>query len=115
MRVLACLPLLTAVVATYGCSSNPVDSQPVYNSTMPFVSNVSYDGAARTVLLVSLEDGTVIKQMINVDAEICFKQASSSATTCLTEGTPIVDSVTETVIGIEMIENQIDLIASSPQ
>ena len=115
MRVLACLSLLIAVCAAPGCSSNPVESQPVYRSTIPFVANVSYDGAARTVLLVSLEDGTVIKQMIDVDAEICFKQASSSATTCLTEGTPIIDSMTETVIGIEMIENQIDLIGSSSQ
>ncbi|NIO41265.1 MAG: hypothetical protein GTO41_14470, partial [Burkholderiales bacterium] len=37
------------------------------------------------VLLVSLEDGSVIMQKIASSADICFKMNSASATTCLTQ------------------------------
>lgn len=110
MRVFACPSLLVAVLAACGCSSHSTAPQPAYSAPMPLVSTISFDTANQTVLLVSLEDGTVIKQMIDVAADICFKQASSTATTCLTEGAPIIDSTTDTLIGIEMIENQIDLV-----
>lgn len=66
-----------------------------------------------TILLVSLEDGTVIKQVIHVDAEICFKQINISRTTCLIQGAPIIDAATNTTIGFEMIENTIELVAKS--
>lgn len=68
---------------------------------------------SRTILLVSLEDGTVIRQTIDVDAEICFKQNSARLTTCFSQGAAIVDPATEEIIGYEMIEDQIDLIAKS--
>ena len=74
---------------------------------------VSQPAATDTVLLVSLEDGTVIKQMISVDADICFKRLGVSKTTCFFEGAPIYDSAMESVIGHEMIEKQIELIGRS--
>lgn len=67
----------------------------------------------RAMLLVSLEDGSVIKQMIDIDADICFKQNASSDTLCLTQGAPVVDEATQSIIGYEMIEDRIDLIAAS--
>ena len=60
---------------------------------------------------MSFEDGSVIKQIINIDADLCFKMSSSTATTCLTQGEPIVDPVINTVIAYEMIEDHIDLVA----
>lgn len=65
-----------------------------------------------TILLVSLEDGTVVKQVIHhVDAEICFKKINDSTTTCLIQGAPIIDAATNETIGFEMIENTIELVA----
>ncbi len=66
-----------------------------------------------TILLVSLEDGSVVKQTIDSDADLCFKLNSQSTTTCLTQGAPIVDPVTNTIVGFKMIEGHIDLVARS--
>lgn len=64
-----------------------------------------------TILLVSLDDGSVIMQTISSSADICFKQSTTSSTTCLTRGEPVVDPSTDAIIGFEMIEDQIDLVA----
>ena len=63
------------------------------------------------MLLVSLDDGTVIMQTIESAASVCFKLNSDSSTTCLTRGAPLVDPATDAVIGYEMIEETIELIA----
>ena len=73
----------------------------------------SEEAPHETILLVSLEDGTVIKQVIDVDAEICFKNINDSRTTCLLQGAPIIDAATNETIGFEMIENTIELVARS--
>ncbi|MBU2676901.1 MAG: hypothetical protein KJP16_07425, partial [Gammaproteobacteria bacterium] len=65
------------------------------------------------ILLVSLEDGSVIKQTIISSAEMCFKKASDSSTTCLSQGAPVIDPYTNDVIGFEMIEEHIDLVAKT--
>ena len=111
MRYLSGLSVLLVLPLINGCSSNTPNSDTQYASTQSFVIKASYDAPLETVLLVSLEDGSVIKQMIDADADICFKQISSPATTCLSEGAPIVDSLTDTIIGFEMVENHIDLVA----
>jgi len=64
-----------------------------------------------TILLVSLDNGSVIMQTINASADLCFKKNSESSTTCLTQGEPVIDPATNTVIGFEMIEDHIELIA----
>ena len=113
MRILF-LVILLAVVTTLGaCSSSPLSS----TLTAPIAQNVdvslSPEGARETVLLVSLDDGSVIKQTIYSSADLCFKKNSDSRTTCLTQGAPVYDPTTDAVIGFEMIEEQIDLIAKS--
>lgn len=96
-----------------GCSSASrnitVDPQPAAQ-ILP-VTDIAR--TQETILLVSLDDGQVVMQTITSDADICFKMASDSATTCLVRGAPIVDPVTDEVIGIEMVETHIDLIAKT--
>lgn len=65
-----------------------------------------------TLLLVSLEDGSVIMQTISAEADICFKQVTASSTTCFDQGAAIVDPVTQAIIGFEMTESRIDLVAA---
>ncbi len=52
-------------------------------------------------------------QTINSSADLCFKKNSESATTCLTQGDPVYDPATNAVIGFEMIEDHIELVAKA--
>lgn len=111
MNIPSRLPALSLLflLSASGISAAPPElTQNVSKAQAISSSNTSLH---ETILLVSLDDGTVIKQTINISAEICFKQSSSSLTTCLTQGDPIVDPQTNTVIGFEMIEDHIDLVA----
>ena len=113
MRILFLVVLLPLVATLGACSSSPVSSA----LATPIAQNVdvslSPEVSRETVLLVSLDDGSVIKQTIYSSADLCFKKNSDSRTTCLTQGAPVYDPSTNAVIGFEMIEDQIDLIAKS--
>jgi hypothetical protein len=65
--------------------------------------------AHNAVLLVSLEDGSMISQEIPVDAEICMKTLDDSATTCLTRAEPIMSADGSRIIGYHMQRTEIDL------
>lgn len=111
MKYVPCLPAILLPLVLSACST----SAPIVEVTRPsgqlMATNIAYGPGEDTMLLVSLEDGSVIKQTISIDADICFKQNSHSSTTCFTQGSPIVDPVTDAVIGYEMIEDHIDLVA----
>lgn len=100
MKNLFVVSLLAGTLGLYGCSANPTTAQ-----------HPSSD--RETVLLVSLEDGSVIKQTINSNADLCFKTSVASSTTCFTQGAAIVSPDTNSVIGFEMTEFQIDLVAKT--
>ncbi|MDH3613255.1 MAG: hypothetical protein OES10_08225 [Gammaproteobacteria bacterium] len=113
MTCLSRLPLLLLPLVIGACSVNAPSPAPAEFVTQVATTNVSHGSAHEAMLLVSLDDGTVIKQTISVDADVCFKQNSSSSTTCLTQGKAIIDAATNTVIGFEMIEDHIDLVAKT--
>ena len=100
MRNLFVASLLASAFALSGCSAGASTVQP------PAADR-------ETVLLVSLEDGSVIKQTIRSSADVCFKTSTASATTCFTQGAAIISQDTDTVIGFEMIEDHIDLVAKT--
>lgn len=83
------------------------------NPSAPASTNLARTQPHETMLLVNLEDGSVIRQTINIDADLCFKQISSQETTCFTTGDAIISPETNAIIGYKMIENHIDLIARS--
>lgn len=101
MQPLYCL-LTTAVIACLtGCSMHPQAAKESPSVARP----------VDTTLLVSLADGTIVKQTIDVDADICFKLNSSTSTICLTQGEAIVDPLSNAVIGYNMVRAEIDLVA----
>jgi len=111
MRLQCSLSILILMPVLSGCGSNASIPQSASAAAEPTATRVTYVAPPETLLLVSLEDGSVIKQIIDSDADICFKQNSDSATTCLSEGDPIIDAATNEIIGFEMIENHINLVA----
>ncbi len=104
--------LAVAIAATCPACSIQAPASPPVNGE-PVAPAAPAAEVRETVLLVSLNDGSIIKQTITSSADICFKKNSDSATTCLTQGAPIFSPDTDTVIGFEMIEEHIDLVAKS--
>lgn len=113
MKYLLLAVLLPLTVALGACSANPIDSAPHQSLAQSVDATVTPDSPRETLLLVSLEDGSVIMQTIFTTADLCFKKNGESATTCLTQGAPVYDPTTNDVVGFEMIEDHIDLVAKS--
>ena len=113
MKYVPCLPRILLLLVLGACSTSAPRLQEAGSANQPMATHIAHHSRDETMLLVSLEDGTVIKQTISVDADVCFKQNSQSSTMCLTQGSPIIDPDTNTVIGFEMIEDHIDLIAKT--
>jgi len=107
MKISPIASLLPLAFVLGAISTGTSAANGIYNAD----TSVSPDSPHETILLVSLEDGSVIKQIIRSSADLCFKKNSDSATTCLTQGAPVIDPVTNAVIGFEMVENHIELIA----
>ena len=113
MKYLSVASLLSLAVILGACSTSGAISAPSADQVENVATTVSPAPPRETLLLVSLEDGSIIKQTISSSAELCFKKNSDSFTTCLTQGAPVIDPATDTIIGFEMIEDHIELVAKS--
>ena len=100
MKSLSVASLLACVIALCGCSASPITAQ--------------YPASDHeTVLLVSREDGSVVMQTISSGADLCFKTSVASSTTCFSQGAAILSPDRNTIVGFEMTEYQIDLVAKT--
>ena len=113
MKYLPVATLLSLVVLLGACSTAGVNAAPGHPSYENVAINLLPEASHETLLLVSREDGSVVMQTIHTGADVCFKTSYDSATTCLTQGEPVIDPVSDTVIGFEMIEERIDLVAKT--
>lgn len=113
MKYLSIALLVPLAVLLGACSTSAVTSSTGSKIAQNMAVAVSSESPRETVLLVSRNDGTVIMQTIYTGADVCFKKSSESSTTCLTQGEPVIDPVTNSVIGFEMIEEHIDLVAKT--
>lgn len=114
MQPSAALICIFAALLLGACSTQQIEPSPARADNHLPVVTVAGKSPGETILLVSLDDGSVIMQTINTGADICFKSISDSATTCLTRGKPIRDPRSNSIIGFEMIEEQIQLVGKSP-
>jgi hypothetical protein len=113
MKYLPAATLLPLAVILGACSTSGLRSAPAQEVAQNVAISLSPEPSRETILLVSLEDGSVIKQTIFSSADLCFKKSSDSLTTCLTQGAPVFASDSNTIIGYEMIEEHIELVAKS--
>ncbi len=109
MKYLPAATLLPLAIILGACSTSGLRSAPAQD----VATSLSPEPSRETILLVSLEDGSVIKQTIASSADLCFKMNTDSSTTCLTQGAPVIDPASNSIIGYEMIEDHIDLVAKS--
>jgi len=108
------LTLLVPLAAILGaCSSTAVAPAPTTEMAQNVAISLSPEAPRETVLLVSRTDGSVVMQTIYSTADVCFKNSSDSSTTCLTQGAPVFDPGTNRVVGYEMVEEHIDLVAKT--
>jgi hypothetical protein len=63
------------------------------------------------MLLVSLQDGSIVGQEIDADADICMKANEESLTTCLKRGDPVLGNGGQSIIGYRMEQTEIHLVA----
>ena len=113
MTCLSKLPALMVLFALNACSSNIPPLAQTHSTDRVTAIQKVHEPAHEAMLLVSMDNGTVVKQTVNIDADVCFKQNSASSTTCFSQGSAIIDPSTNAVIGYEMIEDHIDLIAKT--
>ncbi|MGB5336139.1 MAG: hypothetical protein WBN07_11010 [Woeseiaceae bacterium] len=113
MNYLPAAVLLILTITLGACASSTVKSPASHNFAENASVSLAPDLQRETLLLVSLDDGSVIMQTIYSSADVCFKVNSASRTTCLTQGAPVIDPETNAVIGFEMFEDHIDLVAKS--
>jgi len=92
------LGLLAGLGLLSACTQAPVVQTPMVQTP-----------ESSTVLLVSLQDGSIVKQDIDLDADICMKSNASSVTTCLYKGDPIFDPDTDQIVGYYMQSEQVEL------
>ena len=110
MRLLTAIVTITAPALLVGGGADDVTQTDSPVSVLKTATTLDPEYSKETMLLVSLDDGSVIMQTISSSADICFKQSTMSSTTCLTRGEPVIDPSTNAIIGFEMIEDQIDLV-----
>jgi len=113
MKYLPIATLLPLVVLLGACSTGAVTSAPNHEFAVNVAMALSPESPRDTVLLVSREDGSVVMQTIHTNADLCFKTSYDSTTTCFTQGEAVIDPATDAVIGFEMIEERIDLVAKT--
>lgn len=109
MKYLNVSAIVATAVMSCGCGAVPT-TQPEVPDAADHARNAS---PHKAMLLVSLDDGSVVMQQIQSHADVCFKVNSQSMTTCLAQGAPVLEPGTNAVIGYEMIEMQIDLFAKT--
>ena len=102
LRWYRCLAMSVAFCLAAGCATPPRIASDKVADTAP-------DNGA--LLLVSLADGSIVGQRIDSAADICMKANDSPATTCLTRGTPLLDTTGQAVIGYHMEQTEIELLA----
>lgn len=63
----------------------------------------------QALLLVSLADGQLVLQDIEIDAEFCMKSNASPETRCFKRGEPIYSADSSTIIAYEAVAQDLDL------
>ncbi len=100
--VLISTMVLAACASTQSFTSHdPVSATPAASITTP-----------QALLLLSLADGQLVLQDIDIDADVCMKSNTAPATRCFKRGAPIYADDASTIIAYEAVARELDLHAA---
>lgn len=100
--------VLASLLIAGACTSNFPVADPAGESAD---QSTHSEGA---LLLVSLADGQLVMQHVDIDAEFCMKQNEDPATRCFRRGEAIIDPASNNIIAYQLETREIDLYAHSP-
>lgn len=90
MRVL----ILTSVILLSACATQ--------HAAQGDQSEAAAASTPHALLLVSLDDGQLVMQHIDVDAEVCLKSNAQPETRCFKRGAPIYDTDATTIVAYHL-------------
>lgn len=61
------------------------------------------------LLLVSLADGQLVMQHVNIDADVCMKSNANPETRCFKRGEPIYDADASTIVAYHLEPKDLNL------
>lgn len=96
------LVLLGAIMLGACASNHPL----AVHEPVPEQRVATEDGA---LLLVSLSDGQLVLQHIDVDADVCMKSNAHPETRCFKRGEPIYDADAVTIVAYRLESRDMDL------
>lgn len=94
--------IVLSILGMTACSHAPLQANTETNE------NNVVDDSSSTILLVSLDDGSIIRQTLDLDADICVKALDDPKTMCYSQGEAIVNN-NGVVVGYEMLAQTISL------
>ena len=97
---------ILGLVGLAACSTAPVQTELTAEPSAAVVR--TSDTEASTILLVSRADGSIVRQTVQLGADICVKALESSTTTCFTQGEPVVNN-RGVIVGYEMLAETLEL------
>lgn len=101
------LVMLTTIALAACASTQSFTSHQPESALQP-----ASEAAAPALLLVSLADGQLVLQEIEIDADVCMKSNAAPATRCFKRGAPIYAADSSTIVAYEAVTRELDLHAA---
>lgn len=98
--------VLMSVALLAACASN---HPAVMHQSAAITEEPAEPARPEALLLVSLEDGQLVMQHVDVDADFCMKSNADPQTRCFKRGEPIYDADASTIVAYHLESRNLDL------
>lgn len=95
------LVILSAAILA-ACASN-------HPAMMHDAASLDAEKPTEALLLVSLDDGQLVMQHVDIDADFCMKSNAQPETRCFKRGEPIYDTDATTIVAYRLEARNLDL------
>lgn len=99
--------VLLSVALLAACASN--HPAVVHQPESPVEKLATDSPQSEALLLVSLADGQLVMQHVNIDADVCMKSNANPETRCFKRGEPIYDADASTIVAYHLEPKDLNL------